>query len=222
MHDTSFATIVSEIARNPDAPSELLNEAVAKYDPADPGPLLSLLRSDDPGIVGDGLYIFSEISQRGLSVIDDALKHIKGAAPDWRLLIASAIVEYCDRLSIEQVSQCLPLVEDHEEAVRVYAALILAKIDPDIVLTAAVGAGETVNQAAHALAHRLLREAGLDEALQAVEAERGVVQCYAGARIIMSQLSDDQLNRLKSAGADNSFAKTLLDTKRVRARYRLD
>lgn len=84
---------------------------------SDPGQLRVLLRHSDPGVVGDGAYILSELGPNGAAFVDDAVR-LLGCPNGWaRFHAVDSLLAYVDETNPSAVWACLSRLADPDENV---------------------------------------------------------------------------------------------------------
>jgi hypothetical protein len=100
-------------------------------------------------------------------------------------------------------------------------ALFLTQVSPRTVLEALErdASGGISNSIHRSSLTFLVNEQTLDRALQALASPKPIESCYAGARVLLGELNEEQMRTLESVAAHDEFAALLLSTKRAQIRF---
>jgi len=98
----------------PDA--DPLFDAVRRFDPANPVPLLKLFQSNDVLISGRGLFVFSYLGTKGAVVLDAALRLSVHPDKMARHYVVDGLMSYPELLSPGQARVVLEMVSDRMAA----------------------------------------------------------------------------------------------------------
>lgn len=173
---------------------DVLGDAISRFNPNKPDPLVALLQSQDEIVTRRALAMFGDLGSKAIGVLDSALPLVGHKSVYARSHILDGILCYPERLTALQIKKILPLAADAEDIIRGKMVTILATVKLGI-LAAAISQMPAGPQ-------KLAHESGLKFHVEALRSTQSIFDLSIAAPKIEATYMLASLNRRARDSAD--------------------
>ena len=156
-----------------------------------------ILRSSNPSIAGDGLFLLSELGPRGAPLLDAALTHCKH--PSWtsRFYLVDAAIASSSSLSASQTGKLLPLASDENSNVREKVIHLISYLSADHLKQSIATMDQSEHVDEHLKGLKYSTEAHLspDDKFQLAQSLSGIAALYCFAAVIAAARDGAKVDR---------------------------